>query len=262
MGQSIVQVDAFTSRPFGGNPAAVCVMDASAAADWMQRIAMEMNLAETAFLWPEADGYRLRWFTPAQEVDLCGHATLASCHTLWTEGHQPAEKPLQFLTRSGVLRACNTNAGIQLDFPADPPALAEPPSALVTAVGAKPVRTLLGRVGYLFELASDADVRALAPDFKAMTRSSDKCVIATAASDSSEFDFVSRFFAPSLGIDEDPVTGAAHCCLSPYWSAKLDRPELRAFQASRRGGELIVRHEGNRVYLTGRAVTVLRGELV
>jgi PhzF family phenazine biosynthesis protein len=262
MGQRIVQVDAFTDRAFGGNPAAVCVMRAAGDAKWMQNVAAEMNLAETAFLWPEADAYHLRWFTPTQEVDLCGHATLGSAHVLWTEGHMAESEVARFQTRSGLLTARRTEAGIELDFPADSPHPTRPPEALLRAMGIKATTCVKGRLGYLIELEKEAEVKGLAPDFKAMLLAELRPVIVTARSATEEFDFVSRFFAPSMGIDEDPVTGAAHCCLGPYWSQHLGKREMRAFQASSRGGHVSVRVEGDRVFLTGRAVTVMRGELV
>jgi PhzF family phenazine biosynthesis protein len=257
-----VQVDAFADRAFGGNPAAVCVMDAAGEPDWMQDVAAEMNLAETAFLWPEGEAYRLRWFTPTQEVDLCGHATLASAHALWSEGYLPEAEVARFDTRSGRLTARRAEAGIELDFPADPPHPTKLPEALLRAMGIKATACVQGRLGYLVELETEDEVRALAPDFKAMVRAVLRPVMVTARSATPEFDFVSRFFAPSMGIDEDPVTGAAHCCLGPYWGQHLEKREMRAFQASRRGGSMTVRVEGDRVFLTGRAVTVLRGELL
>jgi len=263
MGQRIWQVDAFTSEPFRGNPAGVCVMDAPAAEAWMQSVAMEMNLAETAFVWPEGETYRLRWFTPTQEVDLCGHATLATSHTLWEAGFLGREIPAVYETRSGRLTARRTEQGITIDLPADPPNEAEVPEALLRALGlqAKPASSGLGRLGWLLELEDASAVRAMTPDFRAMGEASEKPVCATARG-SGKHDFVSRFFAPTMGIDEDPVTGAAHCCLAPYWQEQLKRKGLLGFQASGRGGEVQVLVEGDRVVLTGRAVTVLKGELV
>ncbi len=262
MGQKISQVDAFTSKPFTGNPAGVCVMGEGADEGWMQNVAMEMNVAETAFAWPEGAGYRLRWFTPTQEVPLCGHATLATAHILWEEGHLDAGESAVFETLSGTLKARKTETGIELNFPTDPPKAEPAPEALLRAVGARPVYSGRGRLGYLFELEDEAAVRALSPDFRGMREASPLPVMATARSASERYDFVSRLFAPTLGIDEDPVTGAAHCCLGPYWEGKLGKKGLRAFQASTRGGEMHVRGEGDRVYLTGVAVTVMRGELV
>lgn len=263
MGQRIWQVDAFTSEPFGGNPAAVCVMEASADERWMQNVAMEMNLAETAFVWPKGEIFRLRWFTPTQEVDLCGHATLAASHVLWEAGFLEKGTPALYETRSGQLTARWTEKGIELDFPADPPGETEAPEALLRAVGVegRPVYCGKGRLGWLLELESETAVRALAPDFRAMSAASDRPVCATARG-TGKHDFISRFFAPTMGIDEDPVTGAAHCCLAPYWQERLGRKGLLGFQASARGGEVHVLAEGDRVVLTGQAVMVMKGELV
>lgn len=258
----LIQVDAFTSRPFAGNPAAVCLPAEEADARWMQDVAAEMNLAETAFLSREGEGYRLRWFTPTQEVDLCGHATLASAHALWEEGFLQRSEDARFDTRSGRLTARWTAEGIELNLPADPPTPAPAPPALLKAVGGRATYCGATRLGYLLEVESERELRGLSPDFTAMKGEGGRPVIVTARSARPEFDFVSRFFAPTLGVDEDPVTGAAHCCLAPYWEARLGHRELRAFQASRRGGELRVRTQGDRVLLTGTAVTVLRGELV
>lgn len=262
MGQRIWQVDAFTSEPFRGNPAGVCVMDAPAAESWMQNVAMEMNLAETAFTWPEGQAWRLRWFTPTQEVDLCGHATLATSHILWESGILGTESPAVYETRSGRLTARRDESGITINLPADPPAELDAPEALLRALGIReaPMFSGQGRLGWLLELEDESTVRELAPDFRAMREASDKPVCATALS-SGPREFVSRFFAPTMGIDEDPVTGAAHCCLAPYWQQRLKRKGLVGFQASARGGEVQVVAEGDRVALTGQAVTVLRGEL-
>lgn len=262
MGQKIWQVDAFTPRAFGGNPAAVCVMERAGDEAWMQQVAMEMNLAETAFVWPEGEGFRLRWFTPTVEVDLCGHATLATSHVLWEEGFLDRGRAATYETRSGTLTARATEKGIELNFPSDPPREEAAPEGLVKAVGAKPVYSGLGKLAYLLELEDEAAVRALAPDFGEMAKASRYPVIATARSASEKFDFVSRFFAPTMGINEDPVTGAAHCCLAPYWQERLGRKGLKGFQASARGGEVDVLAEGGRVALIGQAVMVMKGELV
>jgi predicted PhzF superfamily epimerase YddE/YHI9 len=259
----LYQVDAFTARPFAGNPAAVCLLDRPRADAWIQDVAAEMNLSETAFLERRADGWGLRWFTPAVEVDLCGHATLASAHVLWESGAaQDGGEALRFHTRSGLLVARRRGAEIELDFPALPVAAAASPG-LAAALGAELRWCGRNQLDLLVELASERDVRALAPDFPRLKVATPpgRGVIVTARSEAPECDFVSRFFAPAVGIDEDPVTGAAHCALGPYWSAKLGKSELRAYQASARGGWLGVRVAGDRVYLTGRAVTVLRGEL-
>jgi PhzF family phenazine biosynthesis protein len=253
-------VDAFTSRPFAGNPAAVCLLEAARDDDWMQALAGEMNLSETAFLLPEADGYRLRWMTPKVEVDLCGHATLASAHVLWSEGRARLDQPIRFHTRSGLLSASRTGEDITLDFPA---VRAEPTGddpGLAAALGAE-IRSL-GRNGmdYLVEVADERTLRRLTPDFARLAALPVRGVIVTASSQ--EYDFVSRFFAPRVGVPEDPVTGSAHCALGPFWSERLGKDDLRAFQASARGGEVRVGVRGERVLLGGRAVTVVRGTVV
>ena len=262
MSQRIVQVDAFTDRPFRGNPAAVCLLEQPRDAQWMQAVALEMNLAETAFLERREDGYGLRWFTPAVEVDLCGHATLASAHVLWEEGHLQPDEQARFHTRSGLLLASRTGDMIELDFPAKPAAAADAPEGLLEALGVTP--TFIGRnqFDYIVEVASEAEVRAAQPNHALLRTIPVRGVIVTSRSATPDYDIVSRFFAPGSGIDEDPVTGSAHCCLGPYWQPKLGTSELRAYQASPRGGSLLVRVAGDRVHLGGQAVTVLRGELV
>ncbi|HLV80181.1 MAG TPA: PhzF family phenazine biosynthesis protein [Chthonomonadaceae bacterium] len=261
MTQPIVQVDAFTNRPFAGNPAAVCVLPAPREAGWMQQVACEMNLSETAFLLPERDGYHLRWFTPAVEVDLCGHATIASAHVLWEEDYLPATETARFFTRSGELTAQREGEWIVLDFPATPPTPADPPPGLLESLGATARYTGRSRFDYLIELDSEAHVRALQPDFTRLARVEARGVIVTSRADSGPYDFISRFFAPTAGINEDPVTGSAHCCLGPFWGERLSRKEMLAYQASARGGEVRVGLAGERVRLGGQAVTVLRGEL-
>ena len=257
----IVQVDAFSERAFGGNPAAVCLLARERPAEWMQRVAAEMNLSETAFLVPEADGYRLRWFTPAVEVDLCGHATLASAHHLWEAGVLGATEAAVFHTRSGRLEARRQGEWIEMDFPLDRPRAADPAPGLAEALGARPTGELRSKLYRLVELESEAVVRGLEPDVGGIGRAAPEGLIVTARADGDEFDFVSRFFAPELGVDEDPVTGSAHCVLAPYWTERLGRDELVGYQASARGGVVRVRVMGDRVVLAGRAITVLRGEL-
>ncbi|HEX9217060.1 MAG TPA: PhzF family phenazine biosynthesis protein [Gemmatimonadales bacterium] len=262
MGLRITQVDAFTNQPFAGNPAAVCILPKAAEPAWMLNVAREMNLAETAFLVRQRDGYDLRWFTPAVEVDLCGHATLASAHVLWEDGVLKPEAQARFHTKSGLLTADRRDGLIELDFPATPASAAPPPAGLIEAVGAKATFVGRSRFDYLVEVDSEATVRALDPDLSGLSRVEARGVIVTSRADKkSEFDFVSRFFAPRSGVPEDPVTGSAHCALTPYWSAKLGKKELRAFQASPRGGELRLRLVSDRVRIGGQAVTVLRGEL-
>lgn len=258
----IVQVDAFTDRPFAGNPAAVCVLRDTPSDEWMRNVAREMNLAETAFLVPQADGYNLRWFTPAVEVDLCGHATVASAHVLWQDRHLPEGQQARFHTRSGLLTADQHGDWIELDFPAKIAAAAEAPPELLPALGVTKAKFVGKNVfDYLVEIESEAELRSLAPDHSRLRRLPVRGVIVTARSSTPEFDFVSRFFAPGSGIDEDPVTGSAHTALGPYWAGILGKTEFTAFQASARGGVIKVRVDGARVKLGGQAVTVMTGEL-
>ena len=262
MPQRFTQIDAFTDRPFTGNPAAVCVLPSPRDDRWMQQVALEMNLAETAFLVPRPDGFDLRWFTPAAEVDLCGHATLASAHALWEERHLKPSEDARFYTRSGLLTATRRGNHIWLDFPSTPISGAAPPEGLEPAIGRG--ATMVGRTvyDYLVELDSEAALRSVAPDMTILARIQYRGVIVTAPSSHPGYDFVSRFFAPRLGIPEDPVTGSAHCGLGPYWAGRLGKEELVGYQASSRGGTVLVRVEGDRVHLGGQAVTVLRGEIL
>lgn len=262
--QRITQVDAFADRPFAGNPAAVCLLSAPGDPQWMQQVAREMNLAETAFLVRRRDGFDLRWFTPAVEVDLCGHATLASAHVLWEEGHlQPAEI-VRFHTRSGVLTASRQGSLIWLDFPATPAQPAATPIELERGLGKSASIKYVGRTpfDYLVELKSEAEVRSLAPDMSELVQLPVRGVIVTARSTDGSYDFVSRFFAPAAGVAEDPVTGSAHCGLGPFWATRLGKQELVGYQASARGGTVRVRLDGDRAHLGGEAITVLRGELL
>lgn len=259
----LLQVDAFTAVPFAGNPAAVCLLDPPRDEAWLQAVAAEMNLAETAFLWRRGDGFALRWFTPTVEVPLCGHATLASAHALWESGELSAATVARFHTASGELRAWRDGDWIGLDFPARPPIAGEVPVAVREALGAAPVAATTNLTCHLVELDSEAAVRALAPDLRALAAAApDKGVVVTARA-APPYDVVSRFFAPAHGIDEDPVTGSAHCALGAYWATRLGRRELCCFQASRRGGtvRVVVEPTPGRVHLLGQAVTVLRGEL-
>ena len=263
----IVQVDAFTAVPFAGNPAAVCVLPEAREARWMQQVAAEMNLSETAFLVrrPGASGddagFDLRWFTPAVEVALCGHATLASAHALWEGGHLPAGEIARFHTKSGVLTAARQGDWIELNFPATPDQPSPAPDGLLDALGVTPVYVGKSRFDYLVEVDGESVVRALAPDFARLRALPVRGITVTSLASSADCDFVSRFFAPASGIDEDPVTGSAHCCLTPYWSRKLGRTEFVARQLSARGGLLRLRLDGDRVRLSGQAVTVMRGQL-
>lgn len=258
----LYHVDAFTDRLFGGNPAAVCLLKTWPEDRWLAGVAADMNLSETAFLVPEGGGFRLRWFTPAVEVDLCGHATLASAHVLWQSGTAPAGRPITFHTRSGPLTAVPAGDLIELDFPLKPEQPADPPPGLVDALGAEPRYVGNNRMDYLVELASDRAVRTLAPDVRKLAAAKCRGVIVTARSDDPAFDFVSRFFAPAAGVDEDPVTGSAHCCLGAFWRTRLGKDSFVAYQASKRGGVVRVRVSGDRCTLGGRAVTVARGELM
>ena len=263
MGLRVTQVDAFTDKPFAGNPAAVCVLPGPGDEHWMQNVAREMNLSETAFLLKQGDGYNLRWFTPAVEVDLCGHATLASAHVLWEEGHLKHEAQARFFTRSGLLTAKRNGDWIEMDFPAEPEEPAAPPRPLVEALGVQPIYVGKNRMDYLVEVDSEEAVQGVRPHFERLEEVRARGVIVTSRASSSQFDFVSRFFAPpSLGVTEDPVTGSANCCLGPYWKKRLNKNHLVAYQASARGGVVRVRVGDKRVYLGGQAVTVLRGEIL
>lgn len=277
MAQAITQIDSFTAQPFRGNPAGVCVLEVDRDAEWMQGVAKEMNLSETAFLRRREDGdYDLRWFTPAVEVDLCGHATLASAHALWVEGHLPGDAPARFHTLSGLLTCRRMGDWIEMDFPAEPVVerLALPgessraggaaPLAVFEGLGVSPedVREVWrNRVDLLVVLRHEAHVRGIVPNHTVLGTIYTRGIIVTAPSDSADYDFVSRFFGPASGVPEDPVTGSAHCCLGPYWGDRLGKQELVGYQASARGGVVRVRLAGERVTLAGQAVTVLRGTL-
>ena len=263
MGVRLVQVDAFTDKAFAGNPAAVCLLPAPRDDAWMQSVAREMNLSETAFLVKQEDSFDLRWFTPAVEVDLCGHATLASAHVLWEEGLLQPGEPARFHTRSGLLTAERRADWIELNFPAHPPEPVAAPPDLTRALGVAP--NYVGKSGgddYLVEVESEEVVRATRPNFALLATVPARGVMVTSRAAVREFDFVSRFFAPQSGVNEDPVTGSAHCCLGPFWKDRLGKSEFVAYQASERGGVVRVRLDGDRVRLGGQAVTVLRGELV
>lgn len=258
----LYQVDAFTDKPFGGNPAGVCLLEGPRHAAWMQQVGTEMNLSETAFLYPESDGYRLRWFTPTVEVDLCGHATLASAHVLWETILLPKDNQARFYTRSGLLTANRHADGIELDFPATPIEPAPPPPGLAEALGAAPSFVGKSRFDYLLAVDSESTVRQLTPDFPALSKLPVRGVIVTARATIPGFDFVSRFFAPGSGIMEDPATGSSHCALAPFWRDRIGKDCMRGYQASGRGGVIGVRVVGDRVRLRGQAVIVLRGELL
>jgi PhzF family phenazine biosynthesis protein len=262
MGQKFFQVDAFTDRPFAGNPAGVCILPEAKSEKWMRDVAQEMNLAETAFLVKQDDGYNLRWFTPAVEVDLCGHATLASAHILWEAGQLPAKKEARFHTKSGLLTAKQNGKLIEMNFPATPAAPVDAPPGLLRALGVEAKYAGKSRFDYLIEVESEDMVRGLNPDIGRVKQLPVRGVIVTAKARFDGFDFVSRFFAPAAGVDEDPVTGSAHCTLGPFWAERLGKKELTGYQASARGGIVRVRMDGDRVHLGGQAVTVLIAELV
>jgi PhzF family phenazine biosynthesis protein len=257
----LFHVDAFTERPFGGNPAAVCLLDEARDAQWMQAVAAEMNLSETAFIRPVEDGFELRWFTPELEVELCGHATLASAHALWNAAGYGAG-PIHFHTKSGVLTASKNGDWIELDFPATPATETEAPAGLLEGLGVAPSFVGTSRFDKFVVGESEEAVRALEPNFERLRRIAMRGVMVTSTSEDGRYDFVSRYFAPGAGINEDPVTGSAHCCLGPFWGGRLGKSEMTAFQASARGGVVRVRVSGDRVILGGQAVTVARGELV
>lgn len=268
------QVDAFTHRPFRGNPAAVCWLEKEADPDWMQSVAAEMNLAETAFVRRLGADFELRWFTPQVEVDLCGHATLATAHALWSAGLVPASEVLRFETRSGRLTCTRTEDStttggapggpfIELDFPATPPESISMPPELLEVLGVDAADYVgRSRFDYLVVARSEAVVRAARPDYVRLAKYPVRGVIVTGPSDDPAFDFASRFFAPAVGVDEDPVCGSAHCCLAPYWSGGLGKANLMAHQVSAREGILRLKCRGDRVLLGGQAVTVWRGELL
>jgi PhzF family phenazine biosynthesis protein len=262
MGVPIFQVDAFTKKPFGGNPAGVCILPGPGDTGWMQTVAKEMNLSETAFLYKQKKDFYLCWFTPTVEVDLCGHATLASAHILWEEGLLPLEEQARFRTRSGLLTAEREENRIELNFPASPEEPASAPSGLLEALGVTPRYVGRSKLDYLVEVDSENLVRKIVPDFNLLKTLPVRVISVTSPASSPGYDFVSRVFAPREGIDEDPVTGSAHCTLGPFWSKRFGKNELVAYQASERGGVLRVRLAGDRVYLGGQAVTILRGELV
>lgn len=251
------QVDAFATRRFEGNPAAVVLLDEWLPPETMQAIAMENNLSETAFLVPQDGGWGLKWFTPRAEVDLCGHATLASAHVLFGEGRVDGDVA-RFESLSGPLTATRDGDRIVLDFPARPPEPVDVDQAVVDALGARPDE--LHRSNDLLAIfPTEADVAALRPDFRKVSELPGECLIASAPGDAC--DFVSRYFAPKYGIDEDPATGSAHCILTPYWSRRLDKTSLRALQISKRGAELWCEHHGDRIHIAGRAALYMTGEI-
>jgi len=256
------QVNAFTTdNAFSGNPAAIILLERPHDATWMQAVAAEMNLSETAFVRPCADGFELRWFTPTIEVDLCGHATLAAAHVLWEQDVLAPGTTARFQTKRGCLQATAIAGWIELDFPEEPVTRVAAPEGLLSALGIAEASIYRNRLDYLIPVSTAAEVWDLAPDFSALKTVDMRGVMVTATTDDPVFDFVSRLFAPAAGIDEDPVTGSAHCALYPFWCERLHKAEMMAYQASRRGGVVKLRGQGGRVMLTGRAVTVVSGEL-
>jgi PhzF family phenazine biosynthesis protein len=257
----LYHVDAFTDRIFAGNPAAVCLLAGPAPEKWMQSLAGEMNLSETAFLHPQGSEFMLRWFTPRVEVSLCGHATLASAHVLWEEEVVAPGSPIVFNTKSGKLFATRKGDVIELDFPARPASPIEPPKGLCEALGVSPKFVGRSRDDYLLEIDDEDELRLLTPDYARLAKVDTRGAIVTCRSRSKEYDFVSRFFAPAVGVNEDPVTGSAHCCLAIFWGRRLRKTEMVGFQASPRGGVVSVKVKGRRVVLGGRAVTAFAGEM-
>jgi predicted PhzF superfamily epimerase YddE/YHI9 len=257
---SLFCIDAFTTERFRGNPAVVCFLDEAADDAWMQALAAEMNVSDTAFVVPRHDGHDVRWFTPAVEVELCGHATLAAAHALWESGRLAPDAPARFHTRrQGTLIATRVGDEIAIDFPAARSTPVDEPAGLSAALGTRVAAVARNDLHHLAELDDEATVRALTPDFGALRAVDVEAVAVTARSNDRRYDFVSRYFAPKWGIDEDPVTGSAHTSLGPYWSAKLGKTHLIARQISRRGGELTIDDHGDRVTITGHAITIWSG---
>jgi predicted PhzF superfamily epimerase YddE/YHI9 len=261
MSVPLFHVDAFTEHPFAGNPAAVCLLPSWQSDRWLQAVAGEMNLSETAFLVRQSGHFDLRWFTPKVEVDLCGHATLASAHVLWQAG-QATGDGISFSTKSGALRSIRRGEFIELDFPLKAEMPVQPPPGLLESLGVSAMYVGKNQFDFLVEVESEDVLRRMAPDFKRLASVQARGIIVTCKAVDRQFDFVSRFFAPAAGVNEDPVTGSAHCCLADYWRKRLGQTEFTAFQASARGGVVKMRIVDDRVLLAGRAITVAKGELV
>lgn len=258
----IYQVDAFTNQAFHGNPAAVCILQEEKDDKWLQGLAAEMNLSETAFIKEKNDGFNLRWFTPRSEEELCGHATLASAHILWRTGELKSSREAKFYTKSGILTAKKSGEWIYVDMPAEPPEQVKPPANLIKGLGVTPRYTGRNRLDYIVEIGSEQRLKELAPDIEKLKKIDTRGIIVTSKSRSGKYDFISRFFAPNLGISEDPVTGSAHCCLAPYWAEKLGKYKFMAYQASARGGEIKANLIKDRVMLGGESITVMEGDLL
>ncbi|WCK56765.1 PhzF family phenazine biosynthesis protein [Aneurinibacillus sp. Ricciae_BoGa-3] len=262
MQPSIFHINAFTDKPFSGNPAAICILDTPQEKQWMQRMAQEMNQPVTAFIFRRTNNlYDLHWFTPTTELDLCGHGTLGSAHVLWQQDYLTPDKGIQFYTKSGLLTVKQVSDGIQLDFPANPPVDAEVPAELKQALGIPAKHVAKNSLGYILEVESEEIVKKIQPNFELLSFIPVTGVIVTSPSSYTDFDFVSRYFAPRIGINEDPVTGSAHCGLGPYWSAKLQKKKLIGYQASSRGGIVKLELRENQVLLTGQAITILEGKV-
>lgn len=260
---TLYQVDAFTRTPFAGNPAAVCVLEETIPDELMQSIANEMNLSETAFVRRKGEGgWHLRWFTPTEEVDLCGHATLATSHVLFERELVPANETAVFQTLSGELRVVRSAEGqLEMDFPSEPATMGFPAELIDNAIGVDGLKHAANRMDALVELGSEKQLRDLKPDMTAIAALEVRGLIATAPADDPDLDFVSRFFGPQVGVPEDPVTGSAHCCLAPWWSERLGKTKMKARQISTRSGQVEVELQGDRVLLRGHAVTVLTATL-
>jgi len=252
----LYQVDAFTNEPFKGNPAAVCLLKKARPEEWMRALAAEMNLSETAFVLPQGEEFNLHWFTPTTEMDLCGHATLASAHTLWEAGVISPEKKIRFRTRSGLLTITRQRDWIEMDFPARSWCSVSENEGVIDAIGTVPEEVYQSGDNLLFIYESEKTVRNLKPNFSALKTYEYHGVIVSSPADSPQFDFVSRFFAPAIEVDEDPVTGSSHCTLAPFWGERLRKVIMTAAQVSKRGGELKLRVSAERVYISGQAVTV------
>ena len=262
MGLSDSLIDAFTVKRFSGNPAVVFLLPTARDTEWMQAVALEMNQPETAFLVETEDGYHLRWFTPAVEIDLAGHPTLASAHWMWESGRLQPNQPVRFHTRSGLLIAKRHDDWIRLDFPATPAKAIAELDGIADALGTPVIWTGKSPFDLLVEVESEDQLRSIEPDLLALSKVPVRGTIVTARASTEPYDFVSRFFAPQSGINEDPVTGSAHCCLAPYWAEKLGKKNLLAYQASPRGGVLGLEVAETRVTLEGQAVTVATGDLL
>ncbi|HEY9788262.1 MAG TPA: PhzF family phenazine biosynthesis protein [Candidatus Obscuribacterales bacterium] len=261
MSFKVFHVDAFANAPFSGNPAAVCILEEARSYIWMQRVAEEMNLSETVFIQQQEDGFNLRWFTPTVEVELCGHATLASAHILWEQGYLEKSEEAHFSTQSGWLHARCNGEWIEMDFPSEEENEVAIPKDLASALDLPIKYVGQNRFDYLVEVANETLLRALIPNIHLLKSLPIRGICVTAPSSLPEYDFVSRFFAPGVGINEDPVTGSAHCYLGPYWAKRTGKKDLTGYQASRRGGMVRVRVEEDHVVLAGQAVTISSAEL-